>query len=270
MLPELITFDCLGSHFTLMAYGTAMCLAVSIVFLVGWRGAVRRSLPRWPSAVVALAVAISFPLGARAFDWLLAQRSGAPADFDALLQPQFSRFALPGGILLAILTSVGLCRLLNVNWWRFADGLAPGVYLGAAVMRAGCFLNGCCFGVETSLPWGVVFPMGSPAHIHQAAGCFDALFREPQPVHPTQLYELLAALVALAVSVILLRRNVSDGTPAMAAMICFLSLRWMIHHLRAIALPPGFLGDAFYAITILSAVACLLARWRTEPARQGY
>jgi phosphatidylglycerol---prolipoprotein diacylglyceryl transferase len=245
-----------------------MCLAVSIVFLVGWMGIVGRGLPRWRSAVVALAVAVSFPAGARSLDWLLARKSGGAAGLDTLLRPEFSRFALPGGMLLALLTSVVLCLMLKVSWWRVADGLAPGVYLGAAVLRAGCFLNGCCFGVETSLPWGVVFPMGSPAHIHQAAGCFEALFREPLPVHPTQLYELSAALAALTVSVVLLRRNVSDGTPAMAAMTCFLSLRWTIHHLRAVALPPGFIGDAFYGIAVLAAVACLLTRWRMEPSRK--
>jgi phosphatidylglycerol:prolipoprotein diacylglycerol transferase len=29
--------------------------------------------------------------------------------------------------------------------------------------RIGCFMNGCCFGRPTDLPWGVRFPYGAPA-----------------------------------------------------------------------------------------------------------
>jgi len=49
----------------------------------------------------------------------------------------------------------------------------------------GCFLNGCCYGAPTGLPWGVRFPALSPA------GDLHA-------VHPTQLYETAAALAMCA------------------------------------------------------------------------
>lgn len=48
------------------------------------------------------------------------------------------------------------------------DILTPGMLLGLALGRMGCFLNGCCFGGVCDLPWAVRFPVGSPPYIQQA------------------------------------------------------------------------------------------------------
>jgi phosphatidylglycerol---prolipoprotein diacylglyceryl transferase len=48
------------------------------------------------------------------------------------------------------------------------DLVAPGVVLGVGLGRLGCFLNGCCYGGLTDLPWAVQFPPTSPAYIDQA------------------------------------------------------------------------------------------------------
>ena len=50
----------------------------------------------------------------------------------------------------------------------FADLIAPGVVLGVGMGRIGCFLNGCCYGGISDVPWAVSFPAGSPAYIDQA------------------------------------------------------------------------------------------------------
>jgi phosphatidylglycerol:prolipoprotein diacylglycerol transferase len=47
------------------------------------------------------------------------------------------------------------------------DVLAPGVVLGVALGRIGCFLNGCCYGGLSELPWAVQFPQGSPPFVDQ-------------------------------------------------------------------------------------------------------
>ena len=50
---------------------------------------------------------------------------------------------------------------------RTLDIMAPAMILGSAIGRIGCLLNGCCFGCVTDVPWAIVFPPGSPAHVHQ-------------------------------------------------------------------------------------------------------
>jgi phosphatidylglycerol:prolipoprotein diacylglycerol transferase len=103
--------------------------------------------------------------------------------------------------------------------WRFAkrrglsllalaDCIAPGLLVGLAIGRVGCFLNGCCYGGPCALPWAVRFPPDSPPWLEQAAQgllqpAADAAGARvwSLPIHPTQLYASMdaALLAALAV-----------------------------------------------------------------------
>ncbi|MEX0675491.1 MAG: prolipoprotein diacylglyceryl transferase family protein [Pirellulales bacterium] len=48
-----------------------------------------------------------------------------------------------------------------------SDLIAPGVVLGVGLGRLGCFLNGCCYGGPSDLPWAVRFPQETPAYVDQ-------------------------------------------------------------------------------------------------------
>ncbi len=94
-----------------------------------------------------------------------------------------------GGLTGGVLGGLLFCRWRRVRPSLVADLVAPSVALGYAVARLGCFLNGCCHGGPTNLPWGVDFP--EPADQLQLHVC----------VHPTQLY---SSLGSIAVTVLLL------------------------------------------------------------------
>ena len=69
----------------------------------------------------------------------------------------------------------------NLNWFKIADLAAPFLVLGHGIGRIGCFLVGDDYGIPTNLPWAIAFPNGlPPTNI---------------PVHPTQLYEMLAYFI---------------------------------------------------------------------------
>jgi len=76
---------------------------------------------------------------------------------------------LAGGLLVLGIAT----RAMGVSFARVFDLAAPGVALGYAVARVGCFLNGCCYGRASDLPWAVTFP--------QIGGHSPP----PVPVHPT-------------------------------------------------------------------------------------
>lgn len=86
---------------------------------------------------------------------------------------------------------------------RLADCIAPGLLVGLAIGRLGCFLNGCCYGGPCDLPWAVRFPPDSPPWLDQAArGLVPPAAAGDRPwslpVHPAQLYAAIdAALLAL-------------------------------------------------------------------------
>jgi phosphatidylglycerol:prolipoprotein diacylglycerol transferase len=73
-----------------------------------------------------------------------------------------------GGVICAIPVIVLYLRHHKLPIRRYFDILAIGLMLGLAFGRIGCFLNGCCFGRPTQLPWAIRFPYGSFAYRSQA------------------------------------------------------------------------------------------------------
>jgi phosphatidylglycerol:prolipoprotein diacylglycerol transferase len=55
----------------------------------------------------------------------------------------------------------------RLPWLAMCDLVAPGLVLGMALGRLGCFMNGCCYGGLSTLPWAVTFPFGTPPFIDQ-------------------------------------------------------------------------------------------------------
>jgi phosphatidylglycerol:prolipoprotein diacylglycerol transferase len=74
---------------------------------------------------------------------------------------------LLGGVLLAIAVIGFYCWHYKLPVRRYLDILAIGLMLSLLFGRIGCFLNGCCFGKPTNLPWAVRFPYGSDAYYNQ-------------------------------------------------------------------------------------------------------
>jgi phosphatidylglycerol---prolipoprotein diacylglyceryl transferase len=80
-----------------------------------------------------------------------------------------------GGLIGSCLGTIIYCLRHKLRIWMVGDVFAPSVALGHGIGRIGCFMTGCCYGRECSLPWAVHFPKDHWTH---GAG-----------VHPTQLYE---------------------------------------------------------------------------------
>lgn len=76
---------------------------------------------------------------------------------------------------------------------KLADCIAPGLLVGLAIGRIGCYLNGCCYGGPCDLPWAARFPAGTaPAAEYPGPGGGSV------PLHPAQLYAAIdAGLLAL-------------------------------------------------------------------------
>ena len=82
-----------------------------------------------------------------------------------------------GGLVLAAAVAILYLRFRKLPVWKVADFFAPPIALGLFFGRLGCFFAGCCYGKETSLPWGVTFTDG---HSLAPLNVF---------LHPTQLYD---------------------------------------------------------------------------------
>ncbi|MCK6551598.1 prolipoprotein diacylglyceryl transferase [Myxococcota bacterium] len=97
-----------------------------------------------------------------------------------------------GGALGAIVVGGLYARRRGLGLRSF-DVLVLGMALTQGIGRVGCLLAGCCYGRETSLPWGVSFPEGSIAHYTLTVlGQLAPGATHTPPLHPTQLYEAAA------------------------------------------------------------------------------
>lgn len=87
---------------------------------------------------------------------------------------------LLGGVILAI--TIIFCYLLyhKLPVRHYLDILAIGLMLALVFGRMGCFLNGCCFGKPSELPWAVRFPYDSFAYRSQINPYPDRARTEPQ------------------------------------------------------------------------------------------
>lgn len=94
--------------------------------------------------------------------------------FDSFTGDLLSIFAIwKGGLELLGGVIAAICVIILYLWYhklpirQYLDILAIGLMLALVFGRIGCFLNGCCFGKPTELPWAVRFPYGSLAYMSQ-------------------------------------------------------------------------------------------------------
>jgi len=95
---------------------------------------------------------------------------------------------LLGGVVLAISVIFLYLWYHKLPIRRYLDILAIGLMLALAIGRIGCFLNGCCFGKPTNLPWAIRFPYGSNAYRSQVSENLKRNHPEPQLKLPAEFF----------------------------------------------------------------------------------
>lgn len=275
MYPTLLHFEVAGRTVVLHAYPTMLVLAGLTAVTAATLTAGRLGMPAARASAAFAAALVGAVVGARLLHAAtnLDLYTAEPSRLWAL---DATGFALYGGLLVGGAAGLLTARALGLGLWAFADAGAAGGAVGVVFNRVGCFLQGCCYGRPTDLPWGVEFPPGSPAWVRQMvdgppdgggspllSGLLGGSRLEPGPVHPTQLYELAAALVALAVVLALVRRRAVPGVAFASAALWFTAFRLLNSGLRW---PPGTLTapawfyPGLYLVLLAGLTAALLRR----------
>jgi len=166
-----------------------------------------------------------------------------------------------GAVLGAALGIWIFSKVSKFQFSYFADMIAPGIILSQAVGRIGCTINGCCYGLQTSLPWGVVY-----THPNSLAPL-------GVPVLPTQIYEIIYNLIVFGVLLTLRRRIKPDGSLFLIYLSLYSLWRLGIGFLRD-GTPFLFglhqaqvIGIIILAIAI--PVLALKTRWVKEEKSEG-
>ncbi|MGV8977583.1 MAG: prolipoprotein diacylglyceryl transferase [Cellulomonas sp.] len=173
-----VLFSILG--FDVQSYGVSKALAAVVAGFLLARAFDRRGLTRDSAYSLVIWATIWGFVGAKIYFLLEHSSSLMAHDFGG------SGFTWYGGFIGGVVAALVVVRRHHLSLGEVAGATAVPLTLAYGIGRLGCLLAGDgTYGRPTSLPWGMTFPNGVVA--------------TAVPVHPTPLYEALAALVIAAI-----------------------------------------------------------------------
>jgi phosphatidylglycerol:prolipoprotein diacylglycerol transferase len=254
MHPNLLTFpafDLFGRSlgpFTLHTYGFVLAVAFLAGLWITSRQAKRAGLDANLVTDMAIWVLIAGLVGAKvllvAVDWRM--YTGTPRELLSIFQ---SGGVFYGGLLGGMLVAWWYARRHGLAGWATADVLAPGVILGQAIGRLGCFAAGCCYGkAATGVPWAVTF---TDAAVRNVGTPMDT------PLHPSQLYESLLAFLLFFALLWLAGRKRFDGQVILSYAIGYSVIRFILELWRGDPGRGSLFGGALSTSQVISIVLVL-------------
>lgn len=129
-----------------------------------------------------------------------------------------------GGLIGAFLAAFWYVRRHKMPPLGTCDAFAPGLALGHAIGRVGCFAAGCCWGKPTTHFWGVTF---TNQLAHDLVGTPLGVALEP-----TQLIESAVELFNFFLLMWMFKRKKFDGQIFAAYIILYGIARYFIEFLR--------------------------------------
>jgi phosphatidylglycerol---prolipoprotein diacylglyceryl transferase len=308
MRPVLFSLRIGSREMGLHTYGVLIATGLAIGIVVAYREGRRRGLDGGRLLDLAFWLTVTGLVGSRLAYGLVNARAFARAcagsDLDAgartlgrmvsdctrVLQVWEGGLVFYGGLLGAAAVAVLFARRQGWSFWVVGDVFAPGVAIGHAFGRLGCFAAGCCFGKLDQGALGVSFPRGSVAfdELASVGGVAPGASLTP-PLHPTQLYEAAGELGLFALLLLLRPRLRSrPGALLLVYAAAYALLRFVIEIYRGdfarayvlplvtprlagwLRLPPGepvlLSVGQLGSLLVLAAVVVVIVRRRRTPA----
>ena len=156
------------------------------------------------------------------------------------------------GSLVGMLASAwAYCKVYKLPVGETIDLFSPYLALAHSLGRVGCFLNGCCYGIATAVPWAVVFPQD---RLHLAR-------------HPAQLYEAAFEFVNFLILDQLWRRGYRGGRVTLAWIAMYAAQRFAIEFVRGDTLSEQYIfGTTFgQSVALVMAVVAVVGAMRLGP-----
>ena len=233
-------------------------LAFLIVFiLLIWEG-YQRKIQLVPWVLLLIFARISFITGTKIFtftkhDWWLI--------FNQATLIHTSEKILLGGIVFGIIAIMIGKYVLRIRQ-NILDAFAVVVPLGFAIQKIGCFLNGCCYGKPTTLPWGVQYPVNTLSHYFQfKSGLIGANELLSQHLHPVQIYEMTGAILVAFLVFKTRKLWKTNGSLFIFSVLSYCTMRFLTEFYRDISAHTvgGEMAGIFNQVqwTILPAIVVL-------------
>jgi phosphatidylglycerol:prolipoprotein diacylglycerol transferase len=223
MFPELFKIPWIGVM--IHTYGFLLAIAFILALWLTARLAERDGLPKNRVYDLGLYILLSALVGAKVVmvitEW---NEPGGGWRRVFSLDLLSSGGVFYGGLLFALVTSVLLMKIWRLPWRKTADAFAPGIAVGHAIGRLGCFSAGCCWGKPTNSWIGVRFT--------EKAGELTGVPTDVSLV-PTQLIEAVINVLIFAFLIWLRKRRQFDGQIIFAYLMIYSVARFTIEFWRA-------------------------------------
>jgi len=220
MYPELFRIG----TFPVTTYGIWLALGMLCALFAASRLAAKDGLPKDKIYDIGLWALVGGLLGSKILMYLV--------------EPDVQVFSLDflrsggvfyGGLIGGFLAVVAVIRFHRLPFWKVTDAFAPGVALGQAFGRQGCFAAGCCWGKATDSWLGVHFTeagheyTGVPIYGPSGTDLF---------LYPTQMIESLIMLAVFGFLYWFHRHKKFDGQILITYGIIYSIVRFSIEFIR--------------------------------------
>jgi phosphatidylglycerol:prolipoprotein diacylglycerol transferase len=257
MFPKLIE----TGDFYVPTYGALVAIAFLIGIWITGRLAKRAGLRTDLITNLAVYCALAGMVGAKLlmvlFDWKF--YANDPSQLFTLSTLRAAG-VYQGGFILALVTAFWYMHRMGLPKLVTLDVFSPGIAIGHAIGRLGCFAAGCCWGQRCERPWAVTF--NNPA-AYELTGVPLGI-----PLHPTQIYEAIAELAIFALLYYWTGRPHKPGTIFGLYLALYSIIRFIVefyrHHEQALPF-----GGPWSLTQWISLVTLAMAFWLFVMLRQS-
>jgi len=241
------TLFSIGDHLHFHSYAVTMAVAFLVAVLLSVRENYKLEHPYPITPIGGLWVFLGGLFGAKVY-WIL--QYSEPQYLYQAFYLWSGGLVFYGGLIGGVLGGIGYIMFCRAPVLPLADIALPFVPLAHSIARVGCFLNGCCWGGTTDLPWGVHFPSNTLVYRqHLEENLIEPGAAMAAAVHPVQLYATGSLFMLFLVLRYAYKRKQHTGSIALLYVGLYGIHRFVMEFFR------GDYGSPVFGMTVSQVVA---------------
>ena len=252
--------------FPIYWYGIGYAVGLALVYLLLVRLAKRAGEDDDIAGNGMIIVAIAALIGGRLYH-VIDQWQRYQDDLLSIVLPPYTGLGVYGGIITGTVAAFLYARYKGAPFLRWADIVAPALFVMQAVARWGNFFNQELYGTPTDLPWGIPIDC---AHRIAAYPCSE--FPEATTAfHPLFLYESMSGIAGALVLIWMgyhLRHRLRPGDLLFTFFIWYGAVRFLLEPLRQENWTFNGIPTASLVSLAFIAVGVVALLWRHRPGHE--
>ena len=234
-IPKFSFFGKMTGPLDIYSFGVILALSFMIALII----AVKRKNVAGVSSEevmdIGLIIMFSGIIGAR-LGWVLINIKSIE-NFWQIFDFRNGGLSLHGSLIGGLIALWIYSNIKKKNIGKILDMVTPSVIIGIAIGRIGCFMNGCCYGVESS-----IFSASSVFHGH----------------HPAQLYEMFLDFILFIFVLFYEKRTKFSGELFITFIMGYSVVRFIVEIFRFDRFHIGILNLGQFVSVILIVISAFL------------